>query len=1239
MKTTAICADLHLNNSNFGHIDKNGLSFRTKDFMAAFEFFVNQCVNDIKPDRVVIVGDIFENPNPSNPVRRFFNRMLKRLSDAEIEVNIETGNHDSCYFSHALQPTEEAGFKNVTIRSKTEIVISEDCAMIFLPHTEEVERRETSHKMVVRDFSVKHAVEISTARIAGLPILAFGHFGVYGVEMNDGILNHNKEDVSLGDLSDLGADAIFLGHFHMDQDLDVKGTVRSMYVGSLERSTFNDTSEEKSFVLVKTERGKPPEISRVPYPNARKMVTVSGNSQQINDGIQKIKGNLKQGEPEPIVKLKFVGNIAEYADFCKTKKSIRENLGQAKHISFEKDVTDPTKKAKADAVRDKISDKSEIGSSDVLDLFNTYIESAVADLDDRKAIMDIGASIIKIVNDNDKVSRGVVPGRTRIHGVQLNNFQLYGTHNNIVEFDQGCKGFFGRSWTNVDNWADIGEESVGFLDTLSDDDRKLISIIGKIDGDEEDSNGSGKSSILDAISWAFYEKIVRDFFDKESSKSSSTTSVVRTINGKPEHECFVEVLFSAGESLYLIRRERKCSSLEKHSGGCFLYCLHSPEGVSDAGSMTGRRGADAEKFINQLVSMDFDTFANSVMFGQSDADKFIRGTDKAKKEIFIKILGLMIIDEYLKETRERASIVGKELVFLRSQSQALMSNSMTEDEMEDSAKLITDKKLKAKEHREKVIELEAILENLEKDKVFSDKTDLESKIEVLKATIKQKSDEATRSGKSDRDAVVQEEMRLSKIKQSLNTSEAEFTSSKENLLKLKKAIASFDEVACLKNIKYGKSAVAAKSGRTTEKNNLLAKKESILVEIAGYNGEILPLQKSCDKFNQSLKNMGDKLEAKCPECEGPVSKSHILQKLKDLENEKEKISNLRSTLNKSLLDVQNEIKEIDVKLNNIEEYTKRGQSSENDLATHESNKTLEKLATTREEEAQKRCDTYTQNIKSSEETLASLKVVVQQNIEKAALETVADNDELSTHLSRMNNVVIPTKIKIENEIAESKNKIKEFSSSANTIDVEIADISARIEVSRKTILKIQKTEKDIIDKTKESTRLGVVESAFGLDGIRVQMISKYVPLFNVYAEEFMNVVSDKMSMALVTDGKRDGKMEIVISGASASDPRQLSKGQFAKLKVSTDLALGMMSLARNENAPDFICLDEVFSPVDIKGKRAMFEVITKLQEYFRMVLVISHDPLIQDTIKDTIIVNMINDVSTIEKQAYEKQVV
>ena len=49
----------------------------------------------------------------------------------------------------------------------------------------------------------------------------------------------------------------------------------------------------------------------------------------------------------------------------------------------------------------------------------------------------------------------------------------------------------------------------------------------------------------------------------------------------------------------------------------------------------------------------------------------------------------------------------------------------------------------------------------------------------------------------------------------------------------------------------------------------------------------------------------------------------------------------------------------------------------------------------------------------------------------------------------------------------------------------------------------------------------------------------------------------------------------------------------------------------------------------------MFDIIAKLQERFRMILVISHDQTIKDKIKNVIVVNKVGDVSKIVKQTFE----
>jgi len=48
----------------------------------------------------------------------------------------------------------------------------------------------------------------------------------------------------------------------------------------------------------------------------------------------------------------------------------------------------------------------------------------------------------------------------------------------------------------------------------------------------------------------------------------------------------------------------------------------------------------------------------------------------------------------------------------------------------------------------------------------------------------------------------------------------------------------------------------------------------------------------------------------------------------------------------------------------------------------------------------------------------------------------------------------------------------------------------------------------------------------------------------------------------------------------------------------------------------------------------MFDIVGKLQKYFRTIIVISHDKMIQEHIKNVIVVNKVNDVSRIESQVF-----
>jgi DNA repair exonuclease SbcCD ATPase subunit len=530
-------------------------------------------------------------------------------------------------------------------------------------------------------------------------------------------------------------------------------------------------------------------------------------------------------------------------------------------------------------------------------------------------------------------------------------------------------------------------------------------------------------------------------------------------------------------------------------------------------------------------------------------------------------------------------------------------------------------------------ELEAKIKSLREDPVFAEETALSSEVEVLRATIKHRMEEAVKASKSVSEAAAKEETNLSGLRRAYDKATRELGSAKDAELVLKADIASFDEAAAKKDIKYGEEAKKAKPGRDSEKAKLVAQKEEVVVAVSKIDGTITAATTRIEKLKKSLAKLGDKQELPCAECENLVSRGHVEEKIRAAEEEVAAMRKAWEEASKPLAGIKASIAEVDKRLANIEEYAQKGETAARKLVFHENNKASAAVAKKSVDDAAVRQADAAEAVSKSEKALEDLKASARKFSDEAA----ADTASASAKVSELNAKIADAasrKAVVEARIRTAEREVKDSNDRIGALSAEAAATRSKVEVSRKTAEKVASIARDVAAKTADQARLSIVEAGFGLDGIRVQIIEKYIPLLNVYIDEFLEVVSGKMTMDVITNDK--GEIKLKIKGSAASDPRQLSKGQFARVKMATDLALGMMSLARNENAPDFVCLDEVFAPVDVNGKKAMFDVIAKLQEYFRMVVVISHDPFVQEMIKDTIVVNMVNDYSTIERQAHER---
>ncbi|MCP4516227.1 MAG: SMC family ATPase, partial [Delftia sp.] len=134
-------------------------------------------------------------------------------------------------------------------------------------------------------------------------------------------------------------------------------------------------------------------------------------------------------------------------------------------------------------------------------------------------------------------------------------------------------------------------------------------------------NGAGKSSLLDAITWALWGK-ARARRDDELMHLG-------------QDEMRVEFTFDLEGNRYRVLRQRKAA---KRGRSVLDLQIADAEGLFRSISESTMRQTQAK--INELLRLDYDTFGNSSFLRQGRADEFTVKTPGERKQILANIRGL-----------------------------------------------------------------------------------------------------------------------------------------------------------------------------------------------------------------------------------------------------------------------------------------------------------------------------------------------------------------------------------------------------------------------------------------------------------------------------------------------------------------------------------------------------------------------------------------------------------------------
>jgi DNA repair exonuclease SbcCD ATPase subunit len=189
------------------------------------------------------------------------------------------------------------------------------------------------------------------------------------------------------------------------------------------------------------------------------------------------------------------------------------------------------------------------------------------------------------------------------------------------------------------------------------------------------TNGSGKSTMLDALCFALFGKPFRNV---------NKPNLLNSINGK---DCVVEVTFNIGSKEYKIVRGIKPNIFEIYQDGNLVN--------QDAASR------DYQEYLERFIlKLNYKSFTQIVILGSASFVPFMQLSSSDRRAIIEDLLDIQIFSTMNSLVKERMSINKENTTFKKSEIELLKQRYVLKKEHQD--KLNEDKEVKVNEYASEI---------------------------------------------------------------------------------------------------------------------------------------------------------------------------------------------------------------------------------------------------------------------------------------------------------------------------------------------------------------------------------------------------------------------------------------------------------------------------------------------------------------------------------------------------------
>lgn len=699
-------------------------------------------------------------------------------------------------------------------------------------------------------------------------------------------------------------------------------------------------------------------------------------------------------------------------------------------------------------------------------------------------------------------------------------------------------------------------------------------------------NGSGKSTIVDSISWCLFGTRLHGLRNRNYIKEG--------VDPKTS-EVSVAINFIVGNREYLIKRQIKT---DEGVSECNIYSRPVNSEI-DFEFECGPGISHSENYIRKLLGCDEKGFFASTFIQQKQVDQIVSATPKERGDVIEQLIGVKSITEAIALSREQIRDLQKSASLIQYNSIEEETDNLNkaknlakelEKKFDDSTKNLIELNKTAKEEIKNYQNQKELRDTA--DKVEAERNEIDNSIKILQNTLSQKIEMIERLSSDNSNKKVGD----------INLLTKELDEEKESNLKINTEL----------NINNNKLKELDIIIRTEVDKDINKKYNAIIkdLEVKKKSLDDLAIEAAINKNklndNESFINKLKEGINECPFCGSEIE---------DIDSEREKHSKIISECkDKSLvyrdkyLKLAEEIKELENEIEKMKDLLEiKGKQDEA--------KKEYPIIENKTKDLKLKLDSSNIKIKASEATLNELKIQEANSKNLNILKTEVKNINADLKARSASLKIFDKKLKDIGAL--SAKDFRDLTDKYNALKDEYNNFKMS-NIELKTQLDIAKSKKEDAQKSYEQTKKAIKEhellmarldvlssSNKSLTDFKEQRIRTSIPALTSIASDILSKFTNGDFIELRLS--EDFKTFVTTKDGQERPVAQLSGGELSAAAIALRLAIAIFL---HEGQQSLLILDEVLVSMSEDRSQLILETITSLTH--AQIIFIAHSNIVNN---------------------------